>query len=40
MKDNDRFELTLQRFAGRLTYAKLIAKPKKDDDIPIMPNGE
>ena len=40
MKDNDRFELTLSRLAGRLKYDDLVAKPIEENDIEIMPNGE
>ena len=40
MKDNDRFELTLQSLTGRLTYAELIAEPKEEDHIPFTQTGE
>jgi transposase-like protein len=40
MKDNDRFELSLSRLTGRLTYADLIAKPQEIDNIGLMENGE
>jgi transposase-like protein len=40
MKDNDRFELTLGRLTGRLKYDDLVAEPKDENDIEIMPNGE
>lgn len=40
MKDNDRFELTLGRLTGRLTYAELVAEPKDEDNIPFTQTGE
>ena len=40
MKDNDRFELSLQRLTGRLTYKELIADPIQEDTIGTMLNGE
>ncbi len=40
MKDNDRFELSLQRLTGRLTWTDLVAEPEEQDTIGIMPNGE
>jgi transposase-like protein len=40
MKDNDRFELSLTRLTGRLRYDDLVAIPKEENDIEIMPNGE
>src|SRR5450432_109576 len=40
MKDNDRFELSLSRLTGRLTYADLVAKHEEIDNIGLMPNGE
>jgi ISXO2-like transposase domain/Transposase zinc-ribbon domain len=38
--DSERFELSIKNSAGRLTYAQLIAIPTKNNEMPLMGNGE